>query len=163
MSLKFSDTTQPLFCVIAPFLIPSFLIFRQKKKKKKSPLNVKQIVIYLVCILKTSCAQEPPVFLVHRGAGEEHSFGKAGMQEIALVALWAHCFIVEHDWAECLGYSDVVGIISFPWLTSSQRQVWITQQYQQTLTASHVLCLWHGSLFELCWPVCRTRLGSAEI
>lgn len=81
-----------------------------------------QTVIYLVCILKTSCAQEPPVFLVHTEAGEQHSFGKAGMQEIALVVLWAHCFIVEHDWAECLGYSDAAGLNSFPWLTSSQRQ-----------------------------------------
>lgn len=47
---------------------------------------MKQTVIYVVCILKTSCAQEPPVFLVHRGAGEEHLFGKARMQEIALVS-----------------------------------------------------------------------------
>lgn len=29
-------------------------------------------------------------------------------------------------------------------------RVWITQQCQQTLTASHVLCLWHGTSFELC-------------
>lgn len=45
---------------------------------------MKLIVIYLVCILKTSCAQKPPVFLGHREAGEEHSLG---MQGIALVAL----------------------------------------------------------------------------
>lgn len=119
---------------------------------------MKQTVIYVVCILKTSCAQEPPVFLVHRGAGEEHLFGKARMQEIAQVSceltasLWNMTGL--SAWAILMLLASTASPDSFP----PEGRVWITQQYQQTLTASHVLRLWHGTLFELF-----TRLASAEI
>lgn len=81
MPLKYSSTSQLLSQYLS--LWPSDTHKKnpkpttQKPSHKIASRSTERIVICLVCILKTSCAQEPQVFLVDSQAGGEHAFGKA--------------------------------------------------------------------------------------
>lgn len=93
--------------------------------------------------LKTWHAQESQGLLAPRQAGGEHTFGKACVQEMAVIALRSHCSCVKQDCAASWLFCWQLPLAHF----LPAPGFWVTQPGQQAFIASHGIRLWHGNFF----------------